>query len=366
MKDIFLTNIKIEKIRHLENINISISNKKRKHLILTGKNGSGKTSVLDYLRFQLQLYLTKKTTLHSSDFYNFGMRILFNDSPLKLIKSGEFILAYFGAKRSNNTFNIPKGVKKIEKKAKYNLTEQAGKSFLQHITNMKFDKMFAESDNETELVKKIDDWFKMFNNLLKEIFNDEEIHLKFNKTDYNYEIIQKNREVIDFTKLSDGYSAIFNIISELMMRMENHKTKLYDLQGIVLIDEIETHLHVELEKKILPFLTKVFPKIQFIVTTHSPFFLNSISNTVIYDLEKHIREEDFSAYAYDSIVETYFDNNKYSAIIQQKLNRYKKLLFKENISRNEKSELNKLEYYFENIPAFVAPELISAFQNLQL
>ena len=34
----------------------------------------------------------------------------------------------------------------------------------------------------------------------------------------------------------------------------------YNAQGIVLIDELETHLHIELQKKILPFLTKIFPE----------------------------------------------------------------------------------------------------------
>ena len=72
------------------------------------------------------------------------------------------------------------------------------------------------------------------------------------------------------------------------MRMEEHKTKSYDVQGIVLIDEIETHLHIDLQKKILRFLTSFFPKIQFIVTTHSPFVISSIENAVVCDLEKKI------------------------------------------------------------------------------
>ena len=46
MKDIFVTNIEIENVRHLKNISIPLSQDKFKHLILTGKNGSGKTSVL--------------------------------------------------------------------------------------------------------------------------------------------------------------------------------------------------------------------------------------------------------------------------------------------------------------------------------
>ena len=49
MKQTFLTEIEIRKVRHLENITIPLDKNKRKHLILTGKNGSGKTSVLESL-----------------------------------------------------------------------------------------------------------------------------------------------------------------------------------------------------------------------------------------------------------------------------------------------------------------------------
>lgn len=41
----FITNIKINKVRHLENMEIPLSNESRKHLIITGKNGSGKTNI---------------------------------------------------------------------------------------------------------------------------------------------------------------------------------------------------------------------------------------------------------------------------------------------------------------------------------
>ena len=47
MEQIFLTNLDIKKVRHLENISIPLDKNKRKHLIFTGKNGSGKTSVLE-------------------------------------------------------------------------------------------------------------------------------------------------------------------------------------------------------------------------------------------------------------------------------------------------------------------------------
>ena len=75
-----------------------------------------------------------------------------------------------------------------------------------------------------------------------------------------------------------------------------------------MIDEIEAHLHLELQKKIMPILTGIFPNIQFIVTTHSPFILNSIENTVIYDLANHMlvnTPEGLSNIPYDGIVEGY-------------------------------------------------------------
>ena len=113
----------------------------------------------------------------------------------------------------------------------------------------------------------------------------------------NFDIVLDGRS-FDFMTLSDGYSSVLNIVIEIMMRMENKSAKNYNIQGIVFIDEIETHLHIDLQKKILPFLISFFPKIQFIVTTHSPFVLTSIDNTVVFDLEKQIKLENLSGYSY--------------------------------------------------------------------
>ncbi|MBD5459280.1 MAG: AAA family ATPase, partial [Lachnospiraceae bacterium] len=49
MEQLFITNLTINKVRHLENISIPLSENRMKHLILTGKNGSGKTSVVEAL-----------------------------------------------------------------------------------------------------------------------------------------------------------------------------------------------------------------------------------------------------------------------------------------------------------------------------
>jgi predicted ATP-binding protein involved in virulence len=121
--------------------------------------------------------------------------------------------------------------------------------------------------------------------------------------------------------------------------MEAYKTKSYDVQGVVLIDEVETHLHVELQKKVLPFLISFFPKIQFIVTTHSLFVINSIENAVICDLEKRIVTEDLSGYSYDTIIESYFNADKYSDVLKEKLEDYERLVQKENKNKSETEKL---------------------------
>lgn len=154
--------------------------------------------------------------------------------------------------------------------------------------------------------------------------------------------------------------------------MEAKETKSYDVQGIVLIDEIETHLHVDLQKKILPFLTSFFPKIQFIVTTHSPFVLSSLSNTVICDLEKKFTTEDLTGYSYESLVDSYFDTDKYSQDVKIKLQRFEELTvesIKQPLEDEQLREFLKLENFFDTLPKYQNEEIgfqVNRIKQLQL
>jgi predicted ATP-binding protein involved in virulence len=140
----------------------------------------------------------------------------------------------------------------------------------------------------------------------------------------------------------------------------------YNLQGVVLIDEIETHLHVDLQKKILPFLSDFFPNIQFIITTHSPFVLQSISNSVVCDLQKLMVVENLSGYSYDTLVESYFGADKYSEIIKEKIERFERLSEINLVDEEDKEEYFFLTRYFENIPKHFAPELDVKLQQIKL
>ena len=77
--------------------------------------------------------------------------------------------------------------------------------------------------------------------------------------------------------LSEGQSQLFNLFSTIIRYGErldlNWSTRLADITGIVLIDEIDAHLHSSLQYGVVPQLIKLFPKVQFIVSSHSPLFL---------------------------------------------------------------------------------------------
>lgn len=87
------------------------------------------------------------------------------------------------------------------------------------------------------------------------------------------------------------------------MVTELYKMPPHEMQGIVLIDEIDAHLHVSLQRKILPFLNNLYPKIQFIVTTHSPFVIGSLDSSVIFDLSSKQEFTNLSNYSYETILE---------------------------------------------------------------
>lgn len=91
--------------------------------------------------------------------------------------------------------------------------------------------------------------------------------------------------------ISSGEAALLCLFGELLHQADNNN-KLLDISGIVLVDEVDKHLHIKLQKETLPQLFNLFPNIQFIVSSHSPF-LNmgladeAIERTQVFDLDNN-------------------------------------------------------------------------------
>lgn len=95
------------------------------------------------------------------------------------------------------------------------------------------------------------------------------------------EITLENGQKLPFHYLSDGYRNVIGMIADIAFRMSVLNPSLEDkviveTPGIVLIDEIDLHLHPKWQRRIVDDLKRVFPKIQFVVTTHSPFIIQSL------------------------------------------------------------------------------------------
>ena len=407
MKDIFITKLTLEKVRNLDCIEIPLSEKNRKHLIFTGKNGSGKTTILkglsiylngiattdDLSRAQKNLLIDKRNFESAKErkkpqveLLEIEKRIQHYEQRIWDIKrgfdvemscpqeevhfsfeAGEFVIAYYKAERIF-TAEAPKHVEKVALKENYSIYENPRTDFVKYLLDLKMTQALSQTSKKREKADGIQQWFDNFEALLQDLFENKELRLEFDEETFRFTIQEPEKEPYDFNTLSSGYAAALDIVVDLMIRMEKQTERKfqYNMPGIVLIDEIETHLHLELQKKILRLLTTMFPKIQFIVTTHSPFILNSLDQAVIYDLEQHLLVENGLAdIPYDGIVEGYFGADVLSDKLKEKFGRYQTLVQKESLT-DDFEEITNLEMFLDEIPDYLALGLTTEYQRLKL
>lgn len=108
-------------------------------------------------------------------------------------------------------------------------------------------------------------------------------------------VIDKGNETFFFDTLSDGEKAYMALVADIARRLAMTHPNAEDpfvCSAIILIDEIDLHLHPSWQRDVLPRMREVFPQCQFFVTTHSPFVLTNVKST---DGDKLILIEDGDA-----------------------------------------------------------------------
>jgi predicted ATPase len=111
--------------------------------------------------------------------------------------------------------------------------------------------------------------------------------------------LDKNGTSLTLTQLSDGERAVLLLLADLARAAASTAPgKLLHINGVVLIDEVDAHLHPKWQRDILPALRKVFPNIQFIVTTHSPLVLSEIEARNVRILKRYGETLEFLTPAY--------------------------------------------------------------------
>ena len=363
----YIEKIRINKVLHLENFEISVS-EDAPHLIITGRNGSGKTILVNAISDCLDKLRKTGDAAECADGKSSPVQIVFKDVDKinALYEKGDFVLAFYQAYRKV-TMEEPKNPTKPELNKKATIKDSSTSQFLNFLSDLKIQEALAKNAGQDDDAVRIQDWFASFEQLLQEIYNDPELKLDFNYKDYSFKISTDGKK-FKFTQLSDGFAAAIDIIADLMLKMQNDKslTRAYDKPGIVIIDEIETHLHLALQKDILKILSKVFPKIQFIVTTHSPFVLSSLENSTAFDLVNREEIEDLADYSYEALAEGYFGIKMESSYIGVKLNTLKSILSKSELSASDIKQAKDIAKDFNEIPEMISPLYVGEFRQLMI
>lgn len=102
---------------------------------------------------------------------------------------------------------------------------------------------------------------------------------------HNYVLFQTEDGWFRYTQLGYGYQSLLSWIIDLCKRMFDAYPELQnplDGDAVVLVDEIDLHLHPQWQRNIISYLSKAFPNVQFIVTTHSPLVVQSIEDINLY------------------------------------------------------------------------------------
>lgn len=376
------------RIEHLDyEIDINLNGK---NLILVGGNGVGKTSILNSIYEAINIELEKNNSqienfkssldyhkrniknylegsneyideLSSIKFYEEKLKQFNLPLTLSIPNINDFIINFNTKKAIRSNFSAYR-ISRIqatssstsleeEKKNSLNL-EYVGSTLEQHLLNIRVTKSLLMTEAKDHVkANKFSKWFDNFERQLKYLFEDNDTKLEFDVLSMKFYIIQRNKK-FTFQNLSSGYQAIFDIYADLLMRTELFDITPDELTGVVLIDEIDAHLHISLQKIILPFFINSFPKVQFIVSTHSPFVISSSSNTVIYDLTtQELITNNITYYSNDAIVKGLFHvNTTHSIELQDIINGLKEVIDSDiNESNKLREYIKKLEPFKENL-----------------
>lgn len=129
----------------------------------------------------------------------------------------------------------------------------------------------------------------------KRITGIEDVKMQYNMGTKELEAVYRNESGglmrIPINQLSDGYKSTISLVADIAYRMAVLNPQLLgnvfrETDGIILIDEVDLHLHPTWQQRILGDLTEIFPKVQFIVSTHAPAVISTVKSENIVLLDR--------------------------------------------------------------------------------
>ncbi len=268
-------------------------------IFFTGENGAGKTSILRAIAASICYRTLNEDELTNGTSFKTNITYYLPNSQTKtLVRTNndipgdaELVLngfAAYGPLRLKTNLQNPKDTSAITSNLLASLFDED--SYLLDLQTQ-FDSW--ESSFSTEYNKRKDFITEILTDILPNLYNIifDDVVNEIRTTSY----IEKDNEgeqfkKVSFTKLASGLKSMIAMIGDILIRLYEQQPKVFDpaeFTGVILIDEIDIHLHPKLQKQLVQQLTKTFPKIQFIATTHSPIpFLGAPKNSSIFKVDR--------------------------------------------------------------------------------
>lgn len=269
-------------------------------IFLTGENGFGKTSVLQaiatcfasseelsFLPISMKRYVNNRCKIHEFEKeYIFKHihkselgQVIYNPNLEKYVCYGSSRLDTYTESSSE----------KIQQSKTKNLFDTT--SLLENI-EYQLTRWYAKKSDE-EFNKK----YKKTKQLLIDILQIKDINIDFRTDRVTY--IEQDEEGNSFeplplNQLASGYRSLIAMVGDMILKLFRTQPDVLDpkeLEGIVIIDELDLHFHPKWQKRLPQILTKYFPKIQFVASTHSPIpFLGAPKGSIFLTVNRSKEE----------------------------------------------------------------------------
>lgn len=288
-----IKNLYIKNFQCIKEINIHQMPIDSQFIVFTGENGDGKTSILQALAIGLYgnideqsqyIFNNNPRTKIEVGYKNNGKESIYNSfGGFGEITRLPYLVAY-GASRLQLQSPESMEDRKTRRSPVYNLFRSDG--VLQNI-----EYWFKECKLNNE-EKKLQNVLQLLTQLMPNVSKiSVEKKKELFKRNGSFEVAYTEKGVeVPVEHLSAGHKNILAMVGDMLMRLFEAQPEVVnpnDLKGIVLIDEIEAHLHPIWQKEFPKILSSAFPKVQFIVTTHSVItFLGMPKNSVFYNVTR--------------------------------------------------------------------------------
>jgi predicted ATP-binding protein involved in virulence len=153
------------------------------------------------------------------------------------------------------------------------------KSLAQWIANQEFKRLKAKEAGRGERAEQIGRSVRAIEQTVAEIIEDPSFGFVCG-SDVDLDVrVRRHGTILDMDVLPDGVKSIVSWVADLLMRLDRipwvDDTPTMKRSFLLLLDEIEIHLHPAWQRRVIPIVQKLFPKAQIIASTHSPFVVGS-------------------------------------------------------------------------------------------